>query len=55
MVALLVGLMARSIYEIYSGGVTSMSSNSWVCGGSWFSLVSTPVIGGPYQPKLDFG
>ena len=39
-VDLLLGLMARSISEIAYGGVTSMcgvtsmSSSSWVCGGS---------------------
>ena len=42
-------LVAMSIYGIASCGVTSMcvvtsmSLSSWVCGGSWFTLVSTPV------------
>ena len=42
-------LMVRSISGIASGGITSMcgftyiSSSSWVCGGSLFPLVSTPV------------
>ena len=49
-VASLLGLMARSISVIASGGVTSMSgvysisSCSWVCCGSWFPLFSSPVI-----------
>ena len=49
-VSLLLVLMARSIYIIASGGITSMpgvtymSSSSWVFCGFWFPLESTPVI-----------
>ena len=42
-VASLLVLMTSSIYGIYYGGVASMSSSSWFFGGSFFSLLSTPM------------
>ena len=43
-VDLLLWLMIRSKYLIAYGRVTYMSLVSWFCCGSWFTLVSTPVI-----------